>query len=145
MLRFVFRLAVIGVVLGGAAYALGYRWDGASDLVADAGSSAAGALSGRVDSEKIRQTGSEIAGAIAGGADRAEGVLSEASLTAKIKSKMALDDTLDGSHLDVDTEGTVVTVRGDANSAAQRERALQLARETKGVTSVVNRIELNGR
>ncbi len=145
MLRFVFRLAVIGLILGGAAYALGYRWNGASELVADAGGSAAGALAGRVSSEKIRQTGSEIAGAIKGGAGRAEDVLTEAGFTAKIKSKIALDDTLDGTRLDVDTEGTVVTVRGGVETVAQRDRALQLARETRGVTSVVDEIELSAR
>jgi hyperosmotically inducible protein len=145
MLRILFRLVVVGMVVGGVAYALGYRWDGASDLMAGARSGAAGALASKVDSEKIRKTGSEIAGAIAGGADRAGGALTEAGLTAKIKSKMALDDTLDASRLEVDTEGSVVTVGGTVVTAAQRERALQLARETNGVTSVVDRIEVSRR
>jgi len=40
----------------------------------------------------------------------------------------------------VDTNGSVVTVRGVVDTPAQRERALQLARDTDGVTSVVDRV-----
>ena len=70
--------------------------------------------------------------------------LAETRLTAKIKSKMALDDTIDSSGIDVDTTGTVVTVRGSVATKAQRERVLQLARETAGVTSVLDQVKVKG-
>jgi osmotically-inducible protein OsmY len=57
---------------------------------------------------------------------------------------MALDDSIEVRRLNVDTNGTVVTVRGSVDTRAQRERALQLARETDGVTSVVDRIDVAG-
>jgi osmotically-inducible protein OsmY len=36
----------------------------------------------------------------------------------------------------------VVTLRGTVESAAQRERAIRLARETDGVTSVIDRLTI---
>jgi osmotically-inducible protein OsmY len=102
-----------------------------------------GTTGSRIDD--ARQAGVEIAGRVADGATKAEAVLAEARLTTKIKSKIALDDTLDGSRVTVDTAGTVVTIKGSVASSAQRTRALQLARETDGVTSVVDRLEVGGR
>ena len=36
----------------------------------------------------------------------------------------------------------VVTLNGTVDSAAQRDRAVQLARETEGVTSVVDELKI---
>ena len=55
---------------------------------------------------------------------------------------MALDDTVKALDVDVDTSGSTVTVTGMVDSAAQRERVLQLARETAGVTTVVDRLRV---
>lgn len=57
-----------------------------------------------------------------------------------IKAKMALDDAIEAARIDVDTAGGVVTLTGSVRSQAERERALRLARETDGVTSVVDRL-----
>jgi osmotically-inducible protein OsmY len=101
---------------------------------------AADRIAGMVDSEQVRQTGTEIAGQVVKGAERAGVALEEARVTAKIKSKMALDDTLDSSGIDVDTSGTTVTVSGAVLTKVQHQRALQLARETAGVTEVVDKL-----
>ncbi|HEX4915374.1 MAG TPA: BON domain-containing protein, partial [Vicinamibacterales bacterium] len=74
------------------------------------------------------------------GAAQAQQVLTAGSLTAKIKSKMALDDTVKALNIDVDTNGGEVTLSGTVNSAAERDKALQLARDTAGVTSVRDRL-----
>lgn len=74
--------------------------------------------------------------------DAARRAIGEGSLTAKIKAKMALDDHVKALGLDVDTVGSVVTVSGSVNTAAERDRALQLARDTQGVTQVVDRIQI---
>ena len=42
--------------------------------------------------------------------------------------------------IDVDTTGTVVTLTATVHSEAERTRALQLARETAGVTAVNDRL-----
>ncbi|HXG55215.1 MAG TPA: BON domain-containing protein [Vicinamibacterales bacterium] len=66
--------------------------------------------------------------------------IGEGSMTAKIKAKMALDDHVKALGLDVDTVGTIVTVSGSVTTEAERDRALALARDTQGVTQVVDRI-----
>ena len=71
--------------------------------------------------------------------------MSEGALTAKIKSKMALDDHVNAPAIDVDTSGSVVTLTGVVGSAAARERAVSLARDTEGVTRVVDRLQVRQR
>ena len=138
MFRFLLRLVLLVMVLGVVTVAvLGYRW-----AFGDVSSDPVEASAPRIDTDRARQAGAEIAERVAVGATKAEEVLSEARLTAKIRSKIALDDTLDGSRIDVDTAGTVVTIKGRVGSSAQRTRAMQLARETEGVTSVVDRLEV---
>jgi osmotically-inducible protein OsmY len=63
-------------------------------------------------------------------------------VTAKIKSKMALDDYIKAGAIDVDTSGTTVTLTRVVASAAERDRALRLARETEGVTRVVDNLRI---
>lgn len=64
------------------------------------------------------------------------------ALTARIKSKMILDDDVKARGIDVDTSGTIVTLTGVVRSAAERDRAVQLARETKGVTKVIDKLRV---
>jgi osmotically-inducible protein OsmY len=68
--------------------------------------------------------------------------MSESALTAKIKSKMALDDHVNARAVDVDTSGSVVTLTGVVGSAAARDRAVSLARDTAGVARVVDRLQV---
>jgi osmotically-inducible protein OsmY len=68
--------------------------------------------------------------------------MSEGALTAKIKSKMALDDHVNARAINVDTQGSVVTLTGVVASADQRDRAVRLARETEGITRVVDRLQI---
>ena len=144
MFRCVFRLVAVGALLAGGAYMLGYRWDDAAESrVRAAGATAAAAadaLAEKVDREGIREAGSGIATKIGEQAGRAEAALGEGKLTAKIKAKIALDDTIEAENINIDTEGTVATLRGSVVSARDRQRALQLARETAGITSVVDRL-----
>ena len=68
--------------------------------------------------------------------------MGEAALTTKIKAKMALDDTLKSRAIDVSTEGSTVTVSGTVPSAAAHARAVALARETNGVSVVVDHLQV---
>ena len=140
MLRALVRLVLIVVIVVAlGAFFIGYRWaggdpDGAVERpVGTAGDEP-------IDTSRARETGAEIGETVAVGASEAQEALGEAALTAKIKSKMALDDTIDAGAIDVDTDGSVVTLRGRVPDEAARQRALQLARETEGVTSVVDRL-----
>ena len=75
-------------------------------------------------------------------ASRLEGAMSEGVLTAKIKSKMALDDSVKARSIGVGTVGSIVTLTGTVGSAAERDRAVRLAMETDGVTKVVDHLEV---
>jgi hyperosmotically inducible protein len=88
------------------------------------------------------RTGSKIGEKVADAANSAEEFVSEAAITAKIKAKMALDDLVKAADIHVETaRGGVVTLTGTASSD-QHRRAVALARETQGVTRVVDRIRV---
>lgn len=99
-----------------------------------------------IDAEKARTKGAEIAQKAAAkaqtAAERTEQAVGEAALTAKIKSKMALDDSVKARNINVDTNGTVVTLTGTVQSQQERERAVRLAKETAAVTQVVDRLNI---
>ena len=92
--------------------------------------------------ERAREIGAEVGERTAVAANEARRALTDGQVTAKIKAKMALDDTVKALDVNVDTSGSTVTVSGVVDSAAQRERVLQLARETAGVTTVVDRLRV---
>ena len=139
MLRALVRLVLIVVVLIAiGAFFIGYRWADDNDAVVERPVGTTGEQP--IDTSRARQTGAEIGETVAVGAGEAQVALAEAALTAKIKSKMALDDSIDAAAIDVDTDGTVVTLRGRVPNEAARAKALQLARETDGVTSVVDQL-----
>ncbi len=73
-------------------------------------------------------------------ASQAKAALDDGALTAKIKSKMALDDSVKALNIHVDTTNGIVTVSGTARTQAEHQRALQLAKETNGVREVVDRL-----
>jgi osmotically-inducible protein OsmY len=93
-----------------------------------------------------RQTGAEVRERASAGVqvavNRSEGAMTAAALTSKIKAKMALDDVVNANEVDVDTEGSVVTLTGDVGSRDEQRRAVRIAQETKGVTKVVNQLRV---
>ena len=70
------------------------------------------------------------------------GIIDDAALSSKIKAKMVLDDYVKARAIDVTTNGSIVTVSGTVRSADERERALRIARETSGVTRVVDHLSI---
>ena len=95
-----------------------------------------------VDRERAREIGAEAGDRTAAALDQAQRALIDGRITAKIKAKMALDDTVKALDVDVDTSGAIVTVSGTVGSAAQKERVLELAKETDGVKEVVDRLQV---
>ena len=99
-----------------------------------------------VDAQHAKQQAARLAKRAAAKAGDAAGKLGNTmgatSLTAKIKSKMALDDHVNARAINVDTSGTVVTLSGRVTSRDQHDRALRLARDTVGVTQVVDRLQI---
>jgi hyperosmotically inducible protein len=136
MIRGLLRLAllvVLVVVVG--AFLLGYD-------ISDFRGISEPRSGGTSSSERAREVGAEIGSRTAAAADATRQAVSDGALTTKIKAKMALDDTVKALALDVDTTNGVVTVSGIVRSEAERQRAMALARETEGVTQVVDRLQL---
>ena len=141
MFRALLRLVVVLVIIVAAgAFFLGW-WGGNRVAGPDVSAPTVG-TSGRVDAQKAKEVGAEVGARTAEAANRAGAILNEGALTAKIKSKMALDDLVRARTIDVTTSGQVVTLSGSVASEAERTRALQLARETAGVTQVVDRLSV---
>jgi hyperosmotically inducible protein len=141
MFRALLRLVVVLVlVVAAAAFFLG--WWGSNRAGGPDVSGPAVGTTGRVDTQKAKEIGAEVGAKTAEAANRAGTVLNEGTLTAKIKSKMALDDLVRARSIDVTTSGQVVTLSGTVSSEAERARAVQLARETAGVSQVVDRLTI---
>src|SRR5215510_8760898 len=64
----------------------------------------------------------------------------DAGITSAVKTKMAADNAVKASEINVDTHNHVVTLNGTVGSNAEKERAVMIARNTKGVTSVVDNL-----
>jgi osmotically-inducible protein OsmY len=146
MLRGLLKLVLLVVVLVAVgAFALGW-WGGRVRDVDEprdvVGTTGADTNRAKEVGARAREVGSDVADKTAAAASQAGRALSEGGLTAKIKAKMALDDTVKALNLDVDTTGTVVTISGAVATEAERAKALQLAKETEGVTQVVDRMRI---
>lgn len=72
-----------------------------------------------------------------------DGVFDDASVTSRIQAKFFLDAAVKARHIDVDTQGGVVTLRGDVASDNERAQALLLARTTEGVERVEDALTVN--
>ena len=68
---------------------------------------------------------------------------SDPGITTAVKSKLTTDDTVKAYQIDVDTQGGVVTLTGAVETQMAKDRAVQLARETDGVTRVEDRLSVN--
>ena len=72
--------------------------------------------------------------------DRAGDATRDAGITTAVKSKFLADTDISGLKIDVDTRNGVVTLSGNVRSAAEKQRAVRIARETDGVNSVVDKL-----
>ncbi|MEO7276294.1 MAG: BON domain-containing protein [Vicinamibacterales bacterium] len=135
MFRFLFRLIVLLIVAGAiGAYMLGWRPAGVS--------ATAERPIDKIDTATVKEVGAELGAKASEAASVAQTAIADGSITAKIKAKLALDDTVKSRDINVDYSNGVVTLRGTVGSAAERKRALDLARETKGVRSVDDKLTL---
>lgn len=75
-------------------------------------------------------------------ADSAGNVASDAALTTKVKTKFLADDQVAGLKIDVDSKNGVVTLTGTVRTAAEKNAAVALAKNTDGVKSVVDRLKV---
>lgn len=69
-------------------------------------------------------------------ADKAGNAIEDGAITAKVKTALLADPDVKGLMIDVDTKNGVVTLKGTADKAANRDRAVAIAKDTSGVKSV---------
>jgi BON domain-containing protein len=139
LIRAVLVIALIAIV---AMFLFGY-WTGSSWRPGTGEKPAPVATTGTIDTQKARETGAEIGEKAAVAMGKVKETVSEAQVTTKIKAKMALDDLVKARAIDVSTTDTTVTLSGTVSSQAEHDRAVALARETNGVTRVVDALRIS--
>jgi osmotically-inducible protein OsmY len=82
--------------------------------------------------EGVKETGEKIEE----GAEKAGSAVKDASITAAVKMKLASDDNVTASNIDVDTKNGVVRLNGTVDSKIEETRAIEIARAVDGVKSV---------
>jgi hyperosmotically inducible protein len=75
-------------------------------------------------------------------ASEAGEVLGDAGITTAVKTKLLADPDVSGLKIDVDTTDAVVTLKGEVTSAVEKRRAVEIAKETKGVKSVKDQLKI---
>jgi len=99
------------------------------------------AQAGRKAEASLAEAGQETRRAVDGDTGRdARGVLSDAAITASIKTDLLKDPDLSALKIDVDTHDGVVTLNGLADDDAARTRAEHIAGNVKGVKEVRNHL-----
>jgi len=63
-------------------------------------------------------------------------------ITAEIRARMAADTSVNFSEIEVATDKKVVTLTGNLNSQAEKDRALEIARSVPSVANVVDMISV---
>jgi hyperosmotically inducible periplasmic protein len=114
-------------------------------------------LTGNVDSEKAKKKAIELAQATKGAASVVDMIaartksgdgdapdpsrtlgetITDTGITMSVKSQLLDDPLVKGLQIDVDTREAVVFLTGTVGSDAERQKAISLAKETKGVRDV---------
>jgi len=92
--------------------------------------------------EKTKTAAKKTGDATEKAAKKTGQVMTDAEITSAVKTKMLADSKVGGLKLDVDTDHGVVTLTGPVTSTEERDQALKIARTTKGVKKVVNKLTL---
>lgn len=135
MFRGLVRVVLVVLVVAAAVFFLFGYWSGdrfeAAPLTGEAERPG-------IDTGAARDAAADVREKTAMTAARISESLEEGGLTAKIKAKMVLDDLVKARAINVTTDGTVVTLAGTVHTQEERDRALALAKQTDGVTNVVD-------
>lgn len=115
-----------------------------SDKAADKSESAMH-KAGDKTADAARATGSAGKKAAVKTKDAAEDVggnVTDGWITTKLKADFVNEDLLKGSSINADTNNHIVTLKGTVASEAGRDRAVQIAKTTKGVSRVVDQLTI---
>jgi hyperosmotically inducible protein len=84
-----------------------------------------------------------LLGSIAGLVAAVACAQTDAGITTAVKSRLAADNTVKAYQIDVDTANGVVTLSGTVDRPVAKQQAVVIARQTDGVTDVVDNIEVS--
>jgi hyperosmotically inducible periplasmic protein len=139
-MRFLFRTVVVLALVAIGTYMLGY-WS-LDQIRVGAGRTAGPPAPAPAGTSPTQDRVDRIDAQAGKAATKVSGYLSDAELTTKIRSKMALDDSVRARTIDVSTTAGVVTLAGTVRSAAEHDQAVRLARDTTGVSQVVDHLAI---
>jgi hyperosmotically inducible protein len=91
----------------------------------------------------VDETGRSVALDLEQAAEAVRDTSADALLTTKVKTAIALSKSASTFDVDVDSDDGVVTLTGALPSSEDKETVLKIARETDGVSSVVDRIQVD--
>lgn len=77
--------------------------------------------------------------------EKVEQAVDDAAITTAVKAKLAADKIKTLVRVSVDTVGGVVTLTGTVETANEKKHAQELARGSKGVSKVVNNLQIANR
>jgi osmotically-inducible protein OsmY len=92
--------------------------------------------------EKTKSGAEKVADKTKEGLSKTGEVITDAWITTRVNSKFVGEDLLKDSHINVDTNDHVVTLRGTVMSAAGRARAVEQAKEVEGVHKVIDQLTI---
>lgn len=69
-------------------------------------------------------------------------VITDAAITSAVKTQFLADPRVAGLKIDVDTNYGVVVLSGNVKSQAEADRASAIARQSRGVETVINQLQV---
>jgi hyperosmotically inducible protein len=75
-------------------------------------------------------------------ADKTGEVITDAAITSAVKTQFLADPEVSGLKIDVDTNYGVVVLSGNVKSKAEADRASAIARQSRGVHTVINQLHV---
>lgn len=91
----------------------------------------------------VGQTGKDMVGDLEEAAESVVETSEDAFLTAKVKTALALSKSASALDIDVDSRDGTVTLTGTLPSEEAKNTVLQVARDTEGVLTVTDRIQID--
>ncbi|MDX1918738.1 MAG: BON domain-containing protein [Candidatus Caenarcaniphilales bacterium] len=90
----------------------------------------------------IGQTASDIGASVANNGKKAKRKLSDAAITAQIKTGLIADPSIRASKINVDTIKGTVYLKGEVQSKEAMNSAINISRDVEGVEQVINELQI---
>lgn len=74
--------------------------------------------------------------------DSAESDLTDAKISTVITTRFLFDSEVSGSNIDVDTDNGIVTLNGSVESEAEKQLAIEIAKNAEDVNEVVDKLSI---